>query len=641
MLATGKLDPAFEMLSLVLKSFYSATLMSVPAQVQQDVKGWMALLLGVAEVSMEVPRAGFEQVQEESVEAKCRKWVFQILPGRPPEGSWDIAPIGADDYCNAAIGPAQCYRDAQPKSSCTVMPERLGAMALAAAGAYAVTSGFVVSQPAAQQPSEVRLRGAQAQPNSSAGFSSTMLNLAGAGTVAAGLAVSQRKRTALRAEKFAGGLVGSAGGFGEYQFDPIGLAERYPTLLPWFREAELKHGRVAMLAFLGLIVPDAFRLPIDGASDPSIDVIAAHNKLIGPGLGEGLMWNLMVVVGAIESVRFKQIGLGFENLTLENAGDLGLRALAPGTEEGMKLVRTQELKNGRLAMLAVGGCLTQAVAFDVHHFPFLKCPAQCYRDAQPKSSCTVMPERLGAMALAAAGAYAVTSGFVVSQPAAQQPSEVRLRGAQAQPNSSAGFSSTMLNLAGAGTVAAGLAVSQRKRTALRAEKFAGGLVGSAGGFGEYQFDPIGLAERYPTLLPWFREAELKHGRVAMLAFLGLIVPDAFRLPIDGASDPSIDVIAAHNKLIGPGLGEGLMWNLMVVVGAIESVRFKQIGLGFENLTLENAGDLGLRALAPGTEEGMKLVRTQELKNGRLAMLAVGGCLTQAVAFDVHHFPFLK
>ncbi|CAE7898422.1 CAP10A [Symbiodinium sp. KB8] len=166
----------------------------------------------------------------------------------------------------------------------------------------------------------------------------------------------------------------------------------------------------------------------------------------------------------------------------------------------------------------------------------------------------------------------------------------------------------MLNLAGAGTVAAGLAVSQRKRTALRAEKFAGGLVGSAGGFGEYQFDPIGLAERYPTLLPWFREAELKHGRVAMLAFLGLI---------------------------------GLMWNLMVVVGAIESVRFKQIGLGFENLTLENAGDLGLRALAPGTEEGMKLVRTQELKNGRLAMLAVGGCLTQAVAFDVHHFPFLK
>ncbi|CAE7528402.1 FCP [Symbiodinium microadriaticum] len=256
-----------------------------------------------------------------------------------------------------------------------------------------------------------------------------------------------------------------------------------------------------------------------------------------------------------------------------------------------------------------------------------------------------MTERLGAMAIAAAGAYAMTSGFVVSQPAAQQPSEVTsLRGAQAQqaqPSSSAGFSSSMLNLAGAGTVVAGLAVSQRKRTALRAEKFAGGLVGSAGGFGEYQFDPIGLAERYPTLLPWFREAELKHGRVAMLAFLGLIVPDAFRLPIDGASDPSIDVIAAHNKLIGPGLGEGLMWNLMVVVGAIESVRFKQIGLGFENLTLENAGDLGLRALAPGTEEGMKLVRTQELKNGRLAMLAVGGCLTQAVAFDVHHFPFLK
>ncbi|CAE7468674.1 LHCSR3.1 [Symbiodinium natans] len=254
-----------------------------------------------------------------------------------------------------------------------------------------------------------------------------------------------------------------------------------------------------------------------------------------------------------------------------------------------------------------------------------------------------MTERLGAMAIAAAGAYAMTSGFVVSQPAGHQPTEMaRLRGAQ--PSSSTGFSSTMLNLAGAGAVAAaGMAVCQRKRTALRAEKFAGGLVGSAGGFGnQYEFDPCGFAESYPALVPWFREAELKHGRVAMLAFLGLIVPDVYRLPIDGpCQDTSIDVIAAHNKLIGPGLGEGQMWNMMVVVGAIESVRFKQLGLDFGNLTLENAGDLGLRALAPKSDKGMELMKTSELKNGRLAMLAVGGCLTQAVALDVHHFPFTK
>ena len=272
-------------------------------------------------------------------------------------------------------------------------------------------------------------------------------------------------------------------------------------------------------------------------------------------------------------------------------------------------------------------------------FFFSICPSQaaCSRNLPPF---VAMSERLGAMALAAAGAYAMTSGFVVSQPAAQ-PEMARLRGAQ-PAQKSGGLSSTMLNLAGAGTVAAaGLAISQRKRTALRAEKFAGGLVGSGGAFGEYQFDPAGLSTEYSDLVPWFRESELKHGRVAMLAFVGLIAPDAFRLPIDGLQDFSGDVIEAHNKLIGPGLGEGAMWNLMIAVGAIESVRFKQLGLGFESLTLENAGDLGLRGFAPSTEEGMARMKLSELKNGRLAMLAVGGCLTQAVAFDVHHFPFTK
>ena len=37
-----------------------------------------------------------------------------------------------------------------------------------------------------------------------------------------------------------------------------------------------------------------------------------HNKLIGPGLGEGPMWWLLVFCSVIESLRFKQLGLGFE-----------------------------------------------------------------------------------------------------------------------------------------------------------------------------------------------------------------------------------------------------------------------------------------------------------------------------------------
>ena len=83
-----------------------------------------------------------------------------------------------------------------------------------------------------------------------------------------------------------------------------------------------------------------------------------------------------------------------------------------------------------------------------------------------------------------------------------------------------------------------------------------------------------------------------------------------------------------------------MWWLMMAVGAIESFRFKQLGKSFENLTTENAGDLGFRMLAPSSAEGMESMKMKELKNGRLAMLACGGILTQSVLYSAPHFPFL-
>jgi len=55
---------------------------------------------------------------------------------------------------------------------------------------------------------------------------------------------------------FANGYVGNEGpepmpfapGGTSIDFDPCGFAERAPEWVPWFREAELKHGRAAMLA---------------------------------------------------------------------------------------------------------------------------------------------------------------------------------------------------------------------------------------------------------------------------------------------------------------------------------------------------------------------------------------------------------
>jgi hypothetical protein len=149
------------------------------------------------------------------------------------------------------------------------------------------------------------------------------------------------------------------------------------------------------------------------------------------------------------------------------------------------------------------------------------------------------------------------------------------------------------------------------------------------------FDPCNFTKVWPEHLPWFREAELKHGRVCMLAYVGLVVQDSgIELIV-----PDTDIVTAHNACID-GLG-GPMWYLAIFIGGVESLRFKQLGLGFEKLTLENAGDLNFgKFFLPKDPEAAKQMKLKELKNGRLAMLAFGGAITQSVAWDCHHFPFI-
>ncbi|CAN0347387.1 unnamed protein product [Laminaria digitata] len=68
------------------------------------------------------------------------------------------------------------------------------------------------------------------------------------------------------------GMVGDIG------FDPFGLATIFPV--KFMREAELKHGRVAMLAVVGWIVSEVVHVP--GAaymSENPVDAMAA----VGPG----------------------------------------------------------------------------------------------------------------------------------------------------------------------------------------------------------------------------------------------------------------------------------------------------------------------------------------------------------------------
>ena len=58
--------------------------------------------------------------------------------------------------------------------------------------------------------------------------------------------------------------VGGQGAFvKDYNFDPLGLAEKAPEMVPWYRECEIKHGRIAMLAVVGFITAEYVRVPGD------------------------------------------------------------------------------------------------------------------------------------------------------------------------------------------------------------------------------------------------------------------------------------------------------------------------------------------------------------------------------------------
>jgi len=263
-----------------------------------------------------------------------------------------------------------------------------------------------------------------------------------------------------------------------------------------------------------------------------------------------------------------------------------------------------------------------------------------------------------AVAAAAAGCWllapsssAFATGGLRGAPAAvTQHSGAAALASEATPTSTvtSGLAVCAAGVAVAGAAAVGRRGSRRSPVASvgvvarPAEgKFAGGIVGSEyHGWGKYEWDPLQISSKYPQHLPWYREAELKHGRVAMLAFVGLVVPDFVRIPLPDFEDASLDFVNAHNKLIY-GLGQGPMWWLLVFCGIIESLRFRELGLDFGKLTLENAGDLNFgKGFLPKTEEGQVQMKIKELKNGRLAMLAVSGALTQGVVFNNHHIPFM-
>lgn len=63
-------------------------------------------------------------------------------------------------------------------------------------------------------------------------------------------------------------------------YDPLGLSKTYDV--NWLREAELKHGRVCMLAFLGWVSNDA-GLKFPGEAFQGVSSLSAHDAMVKSG----------------------------------------------------------------------------------------------------------------------------------------------------------------------------------------------------------------------------------------------------------------------------------------------------------------------------------------------------------------------
>ena len=148
-------------------------------------------------------------------------------------------------------------------------------------------------------------------------------------------------------------------------FDPMGLCKDRDLIgVKRFREAEIMHGRVAMMATVGYLVAENTPTITYGFDTPTI----ANNQIPEVPLF-GVMFPFFLIINICEALRaskgWVEPGMGplFSLRESYYPGDVGFDPLGlkPSKAEDFANMQTKELSNGRLAMIAAGMCVQELV----------------------------------------------------------------------------------------------------------------------------------------------------------------------------------------------------------------------------------------------------------------------------------------
>lgn len=154
---------------------------------------------------------------------------------------------------------------------------------------------------------------------------------------------------------------------GDVGFDPFGFAGADKASLLYMREAEVKHGRLAMLAVVGWPIAELFDKAIAEALGLPIALTKNGNSpsVLNGGLEkiDILYWVAVVTLAAIVEIESSKVQetKGKDYLS----GDVGFDPLGlfPKTKEGKFEMMTKEVKHGRLAMMALLGFIVQEALY--------------------------------------------------------------------------------------------------------------------------------------------------------------------------------------------------------------------------------------------------------------------------------------